>query len=108
MDFVEPVDFVMSLPEVGTVLEFGAFSLTGIVGFSLDPITGFGTPYEGELQRFAVYIRTVELRAQQVSEGMTFSFSYPPNIYRFQVEKFLDLIDGWTKVSIDFIEKLGP
>jgi hypothetical protein len=103
---IERINDVLNAPDFCEKLDFGSFELKGILGFALETLDSMSSPTtHAYAQRCIIMVPTRDVVLRSLAEDMEFSIKAPYFTYRFSIDSFLDMLDGWTKLHLNFLSK---
>lgn len=98
----EPIEKCLAISGVG--MDFGIFQILGIPGFNISVLyKGEQSLYEIERQNFSFQISTEDAVKYQITGEEIFTMNISVREYRFKVERSIEDLTGWTKLSTSYL-----
>jgi hypothetical protein len=100
-------DVTGTLDIVGTDLEFDAFTVKGIPGFSTSILVkGEVSLYEVEVQNFTFQVSTLDCINNDLVQDLLFTIADTSYSYTFKVDRPpINDLTGWSKLHANYVSK---
>lgn len=100
------IEKILNTPGFAREFTFGSVQFKGLLGFMLVSLDGFqSASFEAQAQRFSMVTPTYQIIETGLTEGSAFYTEQNGVRYHFSVSRFFDLLDGWTKLNLDFVSR---